>query len=231
MNALIGRAGGDARRSCNHSRGGERIAKQWPARVLALAAALLLGLAIRPAVAGPVTTWTFSFLSCDFQSGCPNPTQIAAFSIDEGPLAATPLPPSGAFYSDAVALPPQTVSAGSWDGVYIRSYRNVFNQTGSYFLFDGLEAANGIDYGEVVGIDAFVSGPSTNPLVWQEGFYTGLIAFTCNFGLDCPSTNGAIDSVRLRITAETSVVEAPEPASAALLAAMLAMVAGARRRR
>jgi len=194
-------------------------------------AVLALCLAGRPAAA-QVREFTFNFLSCDFESGCPHPTQIAAFTYVGTALEAPPLPPSGAYESPPDEIPVATVLAGTWDAVYLKSYRNIFGTTGSYFVFTGLQAANGIAYVDnpihAVGIDGYVAGPTTNPLTWEDGTYTGLIAFQCNYGVGCVSTPGAEDTVKLIVSSDEYV---PEPGTLGLLAIAMASMVVARRRK
>jgi hypothetical protein len=178
-----------------------------------LAALGIFVLAITPmANATPIVAvdpeFTYTFIACDFEAGCPHPTTIVSFQTPLLPVIAPSIPAgTGMFYSAPKRINVSATLAGGFSGAYIESYRNVFGQTGSFFMFDHLSAANGNNYGTVVGVDAFVAGPSTNPLSWDAGNYGGLIAFNCNYGLACPSTSGANESVRVNVG--YSVTEIP----------------------
>lgn len=221
----------------------------------------------RPAAAqiiNPVpNAYLFSFLACNFETGCPNPTEFARFTwFGYSPLAAPALGPNNyynTFRSSPVEILPLAYGGvGFWEHVYLTSYRNVYGQSGSFFAFQDLDPGNGQNYGDIVMVDAYVSGPTRNPLVWEPGLYTGLIAAPCNYSIACVSTPGAVDSVRILVTQselsfpdindlvrnkpETGEIGAagatppaavstdiPEPASALLLGAGLAAL-GLRRR-
>ena len=235
-----------------------------PLMLLALFAALALARPAAAQIVNPLPNgYLFSFLACNFEAGCPNPTEFARFTwFGHAPLAAPALGPNNyfnTFRSDPVEILPLAYGGvGFWEHVYLTSYRNVYGQSGSFFAFQDLDPGNGQDYGEVVMVDAYVSGPTRNPLVWEPGLYTGLIAAPCNYGIACVSTPGAVESVRILVTevdlafpdindrvrnkpdtgeigqagATPSAAAAagiPEPASALLLAAGLATLVARRR--
>lgn len=169
-----------------------------------------------------------TFYDCGSDISCANATLsvIVQFTTDDI-LVAPQVPPPGQFTSRE-PVPVTQRLAGGFDELSLETF-NINNAIGGLFVFDNLEAANGLAFSPVMAI-----APATRTalhLVWQEGSYLGLGYVNC-FNTSCSAQSRILGFTKLVVErADTHSNTVPEPQSLALVLGALAAGWGVRARR
>lgn len=193
---------------------------------------LLLVLASIAALIGPggasAAPLRHTFYDCGSDITCANATLsvIVQFTTDD--IIVAPQVPAPGHFSQREWVPVTQRQAGSFDELDMESF-NINNAIGGMFVFDNLEAANGLTFSPVMAF-----APATRTalnLVWQQGSYLGLAYVNC-FNTSCSAQSRILGFTKFvveRVDTNTNTV--PEPQSLALVLGALAAGWGVRARR